>query len=230
MSYTPINWQTGDTITAEKLNKMDNGWSVETSGGELFSETVTTEKDPEYPDEPAWGEFEYTTKIIADSITVTFNGNEYECTLMTDGYDTNYYGGWVYNGPGDYLTDFSVYPFGIVSETGYVGICTEVGGTYTVKIEAQVTTVETSSNFQKAVDSVVDTSMMPMLCKSGETSIVEMNKAIDEGRLLYFRPFTNYSFTNIITSMEGGSISFIPENSGISAYFDNDGIFWVAIT
>lgn len=25
MSYTPTNWQTGDTITAEKLNKMESG-------------------------------------------------------------------------------------------------------------------------------------------------------------------------------------------------------------
>lgn len=25
MSYTPTNWQTGDTITAEKLNNMENG-------------------------------------------------------------------------------------------------------------------------------------------------------------------------------------------------------------
>lgn len=25
MSYTPTEWQTGDTITAEKLNKMENG-------------------------------------------------------------------------------------------------------------------------------------------------------------------------------------------------------------
>lgn len=25
MSYTPTNWQTGDTITAEKLNKMEGG-------------------------------------------------------------------------------------------------------------------------------------------------------------------------------------------------------------
>lgn len=25
MSYTPTNWQTGDTITAEKLNKLENG-------------------------------------------------------------------------------------------------------------------------------------------------------------------------------------------------------------
>ena len=50
MSYTPINWQTGDIITAEKMNKMDNGWSVESSSQQLFSETVTTELDPEYPD------------------------------------------------------------------------------------------------------------------------------------------------------------------------------------
>ena len=25
MSYTPTNWQTGDTVTAEKLNKMEGG-------------------------------------------------------------------------------------------------------------------------------------------------------------------------------------------------------------
>ena len=25
MSYTPTNWQTGDTITAEKINKLENG-------------------------------------------------------------------------------------------------------------------------------------------------------------------------------------------------------------
>lgn len=25
MSYTPTNWQTGDTVTAEKLNKMEQG-------------------------------------------------------------------------------------------------------------------------------------------------------------------------------------------------------------
>ena len=25
MSYTPTNWQTGDTVTAEKLNKMESG-------------------------------------------------------------------------------------------------------------------------------------------------------------------------------------------------------------
>lgn len=28
MAYTPINWQTGDIITAEKLNEMDNDTST----------------------------------------------------------------------------------------------------------------------------------------------------------------------------------------------------------
>lgn len=229
MSYTPINWQTGDTITAEKLNKMDNGWSIETSGSELFSETVTTEKEPNYPDAPAgWNDFEYA-KIVADSITVTFNGNEYECTLMTDGYDSNFYGGWVEDG-GEYASDFSVYPFGILSETGFFGIYTEVGGTYTVKIEAHVSTVETSSDFQKAVDSVVDTSMMPMLCKSGETTISEMYSASAQGRLLYFKPYGNANaITNIITMFDSNQVVFIPENNDISVTFTND-IFTVSVT
>lgn len=31
MAYTPTNWQTGDTITAEKLNKMEQG--IASTGG-----------------------------------------------------------------------------------------------------------------------------------------------------------------------------------------------------
>ena len=34
MAYTPTNWQTGDTITAEKLNKLENG--VASGGGITF--------------------------------------------------------------------------------------------------------------------------------------------------------------------------------------------------
>lgn len=34
MSYTPTQWSTGDTITAEKLNKLENG--IANSGGSLI--------------------------------------------------------------------------------------------------------------------------------------------------------------------------------------------------
>lgn len=46
MSYTPTNWQTGDTITAEKLNKMEQG--IAGAGGclvvnAMFNKTKTEE-------------------------------------------------------------------------------------------------------------------------------------------------------------------------------------------
>lgn len=43
MSYTPTNWQTGDTITADKLNNMENGIK---NANEPFIITLTpTEQD-----------------------------------------------------------------------------------------------------------------------------------------------------------------------------------------
>lgn len=38
MSYTPTNWQTGDTVTAEKLNNMESGIEL---GANLFVITLT---------------------------------------------------------------------------------------------------------------------------------------------------------------------------------------------
>lgn len=36
MSYTPTNWQTGDTITAEKLNNMEAGIKASDIYGDMF--------------------------------------------------------------------------------------------------------------------------------------------------------------------------------------------------
>ena len=99
MAYTPINWQTGDTITAEKMNKMDNGWSMEET--QLFSESVTTVAEE-------WGNdatFSYDQFINSDVITVTFNGTDYECNRLDFG-DYIGYGGMTETDP-----DFSQYPF-----------------------------------------------------------------------------------------------------------------------
>ena len=42
MSYTPTEWKTGDIVTAEKLNKMEDG--IENAGGTLIIEpTITRE-------------------------------------------------------------------------------------------------------------------------------------------------------------------------------------------
>lgn len=219
MSYTPINWQTGDTITAEKLNKMDNGWRVETSGGVLFSETVTTELEPGYPDDPAWGDFAYSEHITADTITVTFDGVDYTCTKMySEG--SNVYGGW------DDGADFTNFPFAILSDPGENAVCTATAGTHTVSVSATTKTIETSTDFEEAVGSVVDTSTMPFLCVSNVTTMREINEADSKGRILYFREsdFT----TKIIIGFDSATntFNFMPSNELISAKIVN-GIFTV---
>ena len=138
MSYTPIEWKTGDIVTSEKLNKMDNGWGIENT--QLFNETVTTVAQE-------WGNdatFSYNQFINSDVITVTFNGTDYECNRLDFG-DFFGYGGMTKTDP-----DFSQYPFAIGSYSdGYNFIYTQSVGTYSVAVSAMSAVV--SSDFEKAV-------------------------------------------------------------------------------
>ena len=219
MTYTPINWQTGDTITAEKMNKMDNGWAVESSSQTLFSETVTTEIDPEYPDDPAFGELSYSTQLTANTVVVTFGGTDYTCQRMDGDPGTYAYGGWVDDG-----FDFSTVPFCILSEDGYNTVATETGGTYTISVVESAQTIETSADFRAAVGSFVNTDMMPLLCVNGVTTYAEMGQS---NSLLYFRPYQNNNSTLIITGFNSSNVYFMPENPNISATF-TDGVFTVS--
>ena len=141
MSYTPINWQTGDTITAEKMNKMDNGWGV--SSTQLFSETVTTVSG-EYGNE---GELSYSSRVTAAEIIVTFGGTNYTCQCV-DISGVCGYGGvdseWNY--------DFTDFPFALVfSPEGNI-FATETAGTYAISVAEKI--IELSSDFRQAVSSV----------------------------------------------------------------------------
>lgn len=321
MAYTPINWQTGQTITAEKLNKMDNGWGVDST--QLFSETVTTVDD----EGDIFATLQYAEYINYDTITVVFNGQGYECAnIGVDG--TSYYGGlseypfglqsdpagvntiltetagtytvaasvksvetsidfgkargyWmdksedtVFNGsltttdgnnrqatitetPGfadaatlnvtldgveynltgfdddGYWTwgapynDFSEYSFSIYIDNGSGSaiFLTQVAGTYTLKIEAATTTIETSSDFDAAVNSVVDGNLLPFLCVDGSTSSQDANTAMSNGRLLYFWT-QNYGcfFINEV----GLQCTIAPTNNNVTAGFNRDtGVFFV---
>lgn len=64
MSYTPTVWNTGDTITAEKLNKLENGVA---SGGGIFIVPVTATIPDDNP---------YSTDVaFADVQNAAINGN-----------------------------------------------------------------------------------------------------------------------------------------------------------
>lgn len=143
MAYTPINWQTGDTITAEKLNRCDNGWSVVSSVSNIFTETVTTEDDGM----GYFAMFDYAdSTITADPAIITFDGVQY--TVSPTYNDPSYF----YGTAGGSGPDFTTYPFLIISDdTPSTVIYTETAGQHTVSIGVESTAIEVSNNFKSAV-------------------------------------------------------------------------------
>lgn len=147
MAYEKQTWQCGDTITADKMNhiedgiaNVDVGYSCTEEWVTLTDESVTTEAGNVTNE----GDFIYDTPITADTVKVAFNGVEYTCQRMIEG---DY--GAPYNGSTETF-DWSEYPFNFKSSLGGNILVTEVAGTYQVKIEAFKETVTTSECFEKA--------------------------------------------------------------------------------
>lgn len=228
MSYTPINWQTGDTITAEKLNKMDNGWAVESSSQMYANESVTT-SDSGYGNE---GTLAYGSLITASTLKVTIDGVEYVCQAA------EVEGAYLYGGiTPSFEYDFTDYPFAITStppppfmpEGDAQNIfATQTAGTYQVKVDGVSTSLEVSDSFSDACNACVDTSTMPMLCVSGTTTRADMIEAFGQGKLLFFRPYPALCKNYLIISFGAEVAQFLPEDSAVSTTF-TDGVFTVTL-
>lgn len=171
--YTPIEWNDGDIVTAEKLNKMDNGWGVGSS--QLFTETVTTElnKYNEYSATLAYSGF-----INSDTLIVTFNGMDYTCVRIesASGADYSFYGGFSQE------PDYSEYPFYIMSNRTINVIATESAGTYTVAVSEMLT--EVSSDFEKAVAVAKPSHDFEII--PGMTTFAEAETAFKNNKNMYF--------------------------------------------
>lgn len=161
MAYTPINWQNGDTITAEKMNKMDNGWSVSSGTTTLCNETVTTELDGDH--NVAY--LSISDQITAETLDVTFAGTKYTCARNGDSY-------------GDSDGAFSTYPFRLYDDGT---LYTASSGTYAVKVEAIEVSVEISASFAKAVVNAVPIMKMT----EGVTTWQEVNDALASGIIVF---------------------------------------------
>lgn len=166
MAYTPINWQTGDTITAAKLNRCDNGWGYEST--QLFSETVTTaDQGGMYSAELA-----YAQLIDADAITVTFDGTEYVCPRI-DLFDECFYGGFSEQGP-----DYTNYPFALESNPDGNNLYTETAGAHTLAVVAP--SLQTSADFSRAVSA---SAFYPLVI--GTTTWSQVVDAMAAGKLVF---------------------------------------------
>ena len=227
MSYNKRTWATGNVVGAVDLNRIENGiadidvdeirgWSKQNT--QLFSESVTTTDQGGMN----MGTLSYNVQITRSSITISFNGVEYEMTAtvsVSPMGDVYLYGDLVEGVP-----DFTTYPFAISSQpNGANYIVTQSAGTYTVV--ASATGAEVGALFRDAVSSALGGGIFPFLCEDGTTTYDEMHIAQDRGQLMYF--YTADHDLCIVGNMNNSPLSIISTNASVSASFDNDNIFTI---
>ena len=155
MSYTPKQWQCGDTISAEELNRMEQGIVEAGQGGgdcgyectesetTIFDGSLTTVSMGEFSGAP----FDSSQPIEGNSISVTFDGVDYELPKTVVDSDI-YYGEVDSNGP-----IFTTYPCVIVVGPDYNYLIVASNGTYQLSVTLVEKSVATTECFKSAVKS-----------------------------------------------------------------------------
>lgn len=199
MAYEKHEWQTGEVITAEKLNniengvdKAQNGWEVTTDYTTVWEGSVTTTTTDAgvevFPSGFDNGDIDST--IFADTvenIRVTLNGDVYVLSPSTKNFGGQtplvYYGAEpIQEEP--YL-DFSEYPISFVKGSN---VAVSAPGTYTMKVEAFGKVYSVGEDFTRAVQSASSSNTFVVTITKDENDIwsasstfAEMVKKHDEG-------------------------------------------------
>ena len=188
MAYEPTVWNCGDTITADKMNKLEQGLAECCGGGDAgYSCTESYETvydgnlsfvnaDTGY----AVGNFESSDILDTETIKVTFDGIDYECArreAMLNDIATNVYGADV---DFDTMTiDWSEYPFVITSYDSPTNtIAVETEGTYDVTIQILINSATVSDCFRQAVNEVVGSH--PVLMVNTSVDSITNNNVMDK--------------------------------------------------
>lgn len=167
MAYTKRTWSCGDKITADALNRIeqgiedayDKGYECTETRTTIFDGTVTTVIDGS----EAYGDVTTSDTVKSgDLISVTFNNTEYELFATENKY------GFVTVGASDF--SFSEYPFALVFNS-IPFLCTPTAGTYSLKI-VKIDIASTSTSCFKAA--VGEAARSVLSCKSSEVANVFM--------------------------------------------------------
>lgn len=169
MAYIPTEWKNGDVITAEKLNKLEEG--VQEANGEklvtVFDDSITTASSGNL----ITGLFTPTAPIAGDSILVKFENVVYELPKTTLSFGTGY--GEFDNGNSPILTN---YPCAIGVSNGQYYFFTSEANTYTIEIKV----LKNSSFFIVTFSNSDDG---PITDKTFE----EISNAYDMGKTIIFK-------------------------------------------
>lgn len=197
----PSGGSGGGGVTPEIMAQIENAQWKSESSGQLFSETVTTVAEGTSSN----ALLSYAEPIAADTLKVTFDGTEYTCPKIEIGPGVYGYGGASPTG-----SDFTEFPFSIISLNGSNRIFTETAGTYSVSASEKQTTY--TKDFTDAVESIG----WAYRAVSGETTMTDIYYAVNNQKLVYFYPKNNESgellpYCFLITGYDANGIKYMPD-------------------
>lgn len=222
MAYEKHTWSCGETVTADLLNRMEEGAEDAQNGYEcteeritVFEGNVTTEED----EGDYIGAFETTSPLDGDSIIVIFNNTEYELPKSR----LSRYGEW-----GSYSPDFTNFPCAVeVINNTLARLWTESAASYSVTVKNVNTVIRTSECFDNAVKELasyyaveVDSSYV---ASSGQHIIRPFSEAMEaygNGKMVIFRPKNNQNNVYPLMNLKSDGLIFAKlydrENEGLT--------------
>ena len=231
MSYEKQTWQTGDIITAEKLNHMEDG--IKEAPGYIVTNNKTTIFEGELTT-TSMGSFSGANVVLSQSIIgdyVIVTVDEIVCQLpkVVLSFGTGY-GEFDNNGSPIFIN----YPCAFGTNGNDCYFFTSKDDTYEVKIETVGNVIEPSEFFGKAVQMVLPNNEFIVHCQfigmdyTIDKTYEEIYSAITNGKkVIFYKGFIPYQFSGISYNESKGE--FLQFNY-ISSNIDNYGnIYSVSI-
>ena len=208
MSYVPTQWKTGDIVTAEKLNNLENGaadkgYEIEKLISDIFSGSIVAqESEWESGVFIASIDLEEVLPAVPDKLIVVYDNIEYVAERIIIGSD-NYYGASMDESG---IPDFSKYPFCCLilpDNMDRIELAVKTAGSHFVNIKSAQETIIVSSDFSNAVNQSIKESILDVTIDGSITKIINVSNdpesvcnMLDEGknvRILMYKDPSSYT-------------------------------------
>ena len=185
MAYEKQTWTTGEVITAEKLNHMEDGigdvgYDCNGNITDLFEETINA---VEVYEGVYQAHLAYSSELSANTLIVTFDGVEYRVAKSAAPYGGVMYGDLQDGTP---APSFERYPFNIqYSYKGGYDISTKTVGEHSVKAQSVEPTIDEC--FSNVVRQLIFENIVVVNHREGDfpNIYIKVNNAANEGKAIF---------------------------------------------
>ena len=198
MSYTPTNWQTGDTITAEKLNNMERG--IEASNGIIIPITVNSANELYYvPKEIAGDVYNQLVANPDAPVFLSFTNPSFAAPFLTSAAEKNE------SYPTDvYTVSFNSFLWGTFGASFTQHPQNYIGATFAIAKSAYESGYDWAGGLISQAFVVTITPTAQDYSGTMDKTVGEINAAYEAGQQIVFRVLTSAnSYVDVPMSYAG---------------------------